>query len=728
MTASKSSSEDAPDFQTTPHPGGIRSLLAAPGRLVALAVLLLLVAARVFDPELLQSITWRSFDVQQQIAPRRYTPSGVSTVVVDEDSLARYGQWPWPRTLVARLVRQIAASKPRVLALDILFPEPDRLSPGRLAEAVPDLPASLARDLAALPTNEVALAEAFRLVPTVLAVGARRHGSGSAAQGPRRITPVRTSGPDPRPFLEEEFEFDELVRSLPELTAAERGRGAIVPAPRGGIMRCVPLFVHSQNTLAPTLALEILRVAFGVNSVVIVTADDGIHGATLGDVFVPTDRRGCAHPRFTEPPLSRYISAADLLDGKLPESRLRDELVLLGVIGQGLLDLWQTPLGLMYGVEVQAQLVESILTTDLLRRPAGLGEMEVGLVLAAGMATIFALPYRRPWIAWAGFLGVVALMFGIAATGFHLFNLMLDGVYPVMTSGIIFGVMLAASLRAAEAERRSLAATLEREREIQARRDGELNAARTIQMGLLPQPFLGAPERRDVEVFALIEPARELGGDLYDFFLADPQRLAFAIADLSGKGVPAALFMAMTKEILRDATARHGSALDRVLAEANAKISAAGGDMRDGGVSMTYVTVFAGVLDLSSGSLVYGNAGHDAPYVLRRGADPLRLTTPGGPPLGTVDDFPYPLEHRRLAPGDVLFLHTDGVTESEDINHDLYSTARLAQLLASAPLGSARAVVEFVREDVRRFAAGAEQADDITLLAIRWVGPEAAAD
>jgi sigma-B regulation protein RsbU (phosphoserine phosphatase) len=205
--------------------------------------------------------------------------------------------------------------------------------------------------------------------------------------------------------------------------------------------------------------------------------------------------------------------------------------------------------------------------------------------------------------------------------------------------------------------------------------------------------------------------------------LLDSDHLSFAIADVSGKGVPAALFMAMTKEVLHTATLRYRNALDRVFSEANDKISAASEELGAGGSNMMFVTVFAGILDLKTGMLVYVNAGHDSPFVLRAGSKPETLPLAGGPPLGTVDDYRYSIEQRQLAPGETVLAYTDGVTEAQDTKQELYSGARLERLLASAPATTAKALIDFVRDDVRRFAAGAEQADDITLLAVRWLGP-----
>jgi len=693
-------------------------IFGAPGRVAALVVLALLMVLRAIDPAFVQSLALRGFDREQQIAPRSYQPLPVRIVAIDEKSLAKYGQWPWPRTLVASLVRQIAAGRPRVLGVDIIFAESDRLSPGALIDARPDLPPALTHELSMLPSNEVALAAAFGEVPTVLGVGSSDQPEPAAAGGPSRVTIIRQIGGDPRPFL---IAYPYFLRSIPELTGAARGQGSVLDSPDAdGITRRLPLFVVAQGQLAPALTIEMLRVGAGVGTLGITTAADGVQGGSVDGVFIPTDEHARVYPYFTPSYEGRYISAADLLDKTYNPAGLQGGIILIGVTGLGLIDERQTPLGLMAGAEVHAQLFECILTGSLLHRPAKLYWLELAMVLAAGLITIFALPYKRPRIAIGSFAILLLILFGAAFGSFLVLHVLVDAVYPGLASVATFGVMLGASLRSAEAERRRLAAELEHEREMEARLEGELNAARSIQMGLLPHRFPGPPENRDVDLYALIEPARMVGGDLYDFLLLDSSRLFFAIADVSGKGVPAALFMAMTKEVLRDAVARHEEALDKVFAEANAKISAASGDMAIEGGDMMFVTVFAGILNLATGMIAYVNAGHDEPFVIRAGAEAKELGGEGGPPIGTVDDFPYAVAHAQLARGDSLLLYTDGVTEAEDRNDCFYTGARLAQLLNSAPNGGAKALVEYVREDVSRFAADAVQADDITLLAVRW--------
>jgi len=682
-------------------------------------VLVLLVIVRALDPAVVQSLRLRGFDFLEQLAPRKYQVLPVAIVAIDDKSLAQFGQWPWSRARLAQLVDKIASGQPSVLGVDIIFAEPDRLSPGRLVDSDPEIPAQLAGELSRLPSHESVLADALRKIPAVLAVGvsdeAHPHGL------PSRVTMVLESGGNPRPFL---FIHPDLLRSLPEIAAAERGQGSVDMEPdRDGVTRRVPLFIFAEGHLVPDLALEMLRVASGAGAVGIVTGNEGVKGATLGTYFFPTDSRGRIYPYFTPSYFARYISAASLLDGTYDPARLRGAAVLLGSTASGLSDLDQTPMGLMAAVEVWAQSLESMLTGNLLSRPASMNMIEIAILLVAGLVIIFAFPYENPRLAGAALLFIVAILFASALASFKFSKLLLDGIYPALSSALVFGVMLSENLRVAEAGRRRLAAELQHEREMEARLDGELNAARSIQLGLLPRHFPGPPERRDLEVFASIEPARMVGGDLYDFVLLDPEHLSFAIADVSGKGVPAALFMAMTKEVLHTATLRYRNALDRVFNEANDKISAASEELGAGGANMMFVTVFAGILDLASGMLVYVNAGHDSPFVMRAGSAPTSLPLAGGPPLGTVDDFHYSIEQRQLAPGEMVLAYTDGVTEAQDSHHALYSGARLKRLLASAPATGAKTVIDFVRDDVRRFAAGAEQADDITLLAVRWLGP-----
>ena len=688
------------------------ALLRGPGRAVALAVIAGALAVRVIDPSIVTELRVRGFDFAEKIWPRTGDVGQVEIVDIDEKSFAQYGPWPWPRYMVAELFRRIAQGHPRVVGVDFVFAERDQLSPTEIARELPGLPPALADALARLRPSDHDLAEALAAVPTVLALIPSREQK-LRSSDPPRLTAVRQAGDDPMPFLKS---YKSLVQSRPDLSAAASAAGAIAPEPDAdGVVRRLALAVALQQTIVPSFAIEVVRIGGGEHSIVINTSVLGIEDITIGGTSIPTDRRGRAVIHFATP-LARYISAADVLDPTFDPVELRGQVVLLGVAGLGVAGLRETPLGLVRAVDLDAQLIESILLGNLLRRPPYLDWLELAAALLAGLAVVWLLPYARPVRAVAIALTIVGAFFVLELLLFRFAGSLFDSTFPVLTLLAALGVMLVASLRAAEGE-------LVREREAKQRIEGELSAAQAIQMGLLPRRFPAFPDRPEIDVYARIEPARMVGGDLYDYLLIGGSRLFFLIADVSGKGIPAALLMAVTKEVVRDAVLTFEPALDRILAEANRKLAAASAELQnEGGV---FVTAFAGILDLRSGEVDYASAGHDSPFILG-GSDGLRqLRTEGGPPLGAVDEFRYPVDHDRVEPGEVLLLFTDGVTEAENVEHTLYSSERLAKILANAQVFDAKRVVTEVIDDVSRFSGGAEQADDITLLAVRRVASTA---
>ena len=680
--------------------------LRGSGRAAALGVVAAALLLRAADPGIVIGLRLHGFDFLQLLWPRAGGAAGVAVVAIDEQSLARYGQWPWPRARLAELVRRIADGKPLVLGIDIIFAERDRLSPEAITRELPGLPPAAAEALKAMPSSDHELAEATRLVPTVIALA-----PGPATQspaGPFRRSPILQSGGDATRFLPHASHQLSLV---PEIAAAARGLGSIGAAPDAdGIVRRIPLAVVHDGVILPAFALEVLRVAAGRQPIVIDSGAHGIDGVSVGGLRVPTDPHGGAVLHFA-PLGAPHIPAAGLLDRSFNPVGLRGKVVLLGVTGLGIVDLKNTPLGLAQGIDIHAQLVRSIVLGGLLHRPAALIWIELAAALLVGLAAIGLPRYARPAEAVGLALALIAVPLAAEAALFRFAATLFDGIYPALTGSAVFAAMLVGSLRTAQA-------ALRRERELKQRLAGELAAAQAIQMGLLPRRFPAFPDNPELDLCARIEPARMVGGDFYDYLLIG-RRLFFIIADVSDKGIPAALFMAMTKEIVHDAVLRFGSALDRILAEVNRKTAATSAELPSQGGDMMFVTAFAAILDLDSGEIAYASAGHDAPFVLGGGSSLRRLATEGGPPLGVVDPFRFPVERGRIAPGEVLLLFTDGVTEAQNAEGVLYSAERLTALLQTVPVADAERVIAAVVADLRRFVGGAEQADDITLLAVR---------
>ncbi|WP_148640170.1 SpoIIE family protein phosphatase [Aureimonas sp. AU20] len=246
--------------------------------------------------------------------------------------------------------------------------------------------------------------------------------------------------------------------------------------------------------------------------------------------------------------------------------------------------------------------------------------------------------------------------------------------------------------------------------------EGELNVARDIQLGLLPKIFPAFPHRSEIDIHAALVSAKEVGGDLYDFYFIDERHLCFTIGDVAGKGVPAALFMAITKTLIK-------SAADR-LADPSQMMTAVNDALASDNPNSIFVTSLIGVLDCLTGEIRYANGGHNPPLIIREGGRVECLRPISGPALGVVEGMDYEPLATRLAPGETLVLYTDGVTEAMNARNELYEDERLVQLLESQdPFLPAEMLVGRIMADVQAHAGDTAQSDDITLVALRFHQP-----
>jgi len=362
------------------------------------------------------------------------------------------------------------------------------------------------------------------------------------------------------------------------------------------------------------------------------------------------------------------------------------------------------------GLEIQSRL-------QVLTHGPGL---EAAVLLLLGSVLVWVTPLWRPFAAAGLMLGCVALPMAAAFGVFRSNRLLLDAATPGLSLVLLFGVLLVLTLADSTRQRRTLERQVQDEREDNARIAGELQAAQQIQTSMLPRPDLLQADHR-IDLYATLTPAREVGGDLYDYFMLDEHRLFLLVGDVAGKGLSASIFMAVSKALYKSVTLRTPDAdLGRIMTEANAEVS------RDNSQRL-FVTAFAAVLDLRSGHLSYCNAGHDNPYRLHPTlAEPGRIEDGDGPPLCAMRDFAYRGASCQLVPGEMLCLLTDGVSEAQNAAGELYSPARVRQalLVLKDGAGSARAAVDALVSDVAAFVGGAEPADDLTILALRWHGPD----
>ena len=442
--------------------GSRRRLLAA---LPSLLVLFGVVALRAIEPAVFQKAELAVFDVFQRHSPRRYEPVPVRIVDLDDATLQRVGQWPWPRTRVAELVRRLTQLDAAVVAFDVVFAEPDRTSPAQMLplwseEAGGD---GLASALAGLPDHDAVLAQAFASGRVVTGFVLMDHAGG---RPPLRKAGLSYLGDDPTRFLPDMLGS---VANLPQLDAAAAGSGAFtIPSPEiDGVYRRVPLLVRQADTLYPSLAAEALRVATGNHGYLVKASNasgtrafgqaTGISSLRLGPIIVPTDRMGRVWVHYTEPVPERYVPAWQVLDGSVNPALVAGNIVYVGTSAEGLKDLRATPVDpAMPGVQLHAEVTEQILTGHYLLRPDWSKGAETLAILAIGLLLIVSLPSLGA--VWCAVIGAVTLA---AVTAFSVWAYEAQQwlVAPVYAATAVIGVYTTASLAAflrTESERREV--------------------------------------------------------------------------------------------------------------------------------------------------------------------------------------------------------------------------------------------------------------------------------
>jgi adenylate cyclase len=409
-------------------------------RAVCLLLLFALVPLRLADPRPLQELRLRTFDLFQVLRPREQTARPVVIVDIDDASLKSIGQWPWPRTTIADLVTRITQLGGIAIGFDVIFAEPDRMSPAVAEQSFRGIDAETRAKLDSLPSNDDVLADAIKHSHVVLGQ------VGTDAPTPRTEadaalqTGFAVRGPDPSPYL---VTFPGLLRNVPVIEQASSGRGLFSIKPEtDGIIRRVPVVMKAQGTLVPSLAMEMLRVVSHAGAILVRVNEAGIQSVAVPGLEVPTDYNGQFWVHFNKRDPARYVSAKDVLQGNVPPDRLRGRLILVGTSAIGLLDTKTTPLDpVMPGVEVHAQILESVLTKSLLVQPNYAIGAELVTAVLCGLAIIIAAPMLSATVVVLLGALLIAGLVGLSLYLFEEHNLLIDFTYPLISSWLIYLVL-----------------------------------------------------------------------------------------------------------------------------------------------------------------------------------------------------------------------------------------------------------------------------------------------
>jgi serine phosphatase RsbU (regulator of sigma subunit) len=679
--------------------------------LIIFGVVAACVVVRQADPGFMARLRLLGFDILQQTLPRTPDPSyPVRIVDIDEPSIKAFGNWPWRRDLLAQLVDRLAASGVRVVVFDMVFPEATGGPLDQLPEPLRNSPAAktILDRLAGAGSPDDAFAAAIARHPTVLGMIGSSQAAGLL---PEAKASFATIGENVGAFVPR---FPGASRSLPAFEKSAAGIGALNWLPdHDQILRRIPIVVGISDRLYPSLITEALRVFNGAKTLRVRSAGDGgftgnrgITTVAIGETVVPTDREGQLWLAFSRRDPKRTVSAADILRGNASAKDLEGRVAIVGTSAPGLLDLRATPLDpVISGVEINAQAIEQLLAGRLLVRPDYAVGMEIVLTVASALLLGAMVYFWGARVSAAvGFASV--WVFSLGSLWAYAHGVLLDAVFPIMTSSAVYIFGTGYLYYEAESERN-------RGRDALQRIAREMEAAAQIQRTFLPKESPTGPLEGKFEIFAVMKPAKSVGGDFYDYFLINDTKLGFAVGDVSGKGVPAALFMSVSRTVLRT-IAFEGDDPGLALSKANAILS------RDNTEGM-FVTIFYAVLDLETGRVAFSSAGHDDALLLKRAdsCEPLHYM---GPAIGIFDDAAYPTATRDLAPGDIMLLLTDGITEAFNIDGRVFTPDRVLKSVTRRTFGSASDLVQSLADEVSRFSEGTEQSDDITCVAMQFKG------
>ncbi|MEL6539865.1 MAG: CHASE2 domain-containing protein [Pseudomonadota bacterium] len=645
------------------------------------------------------------FDTWQRVSPREISMDNVAVVLVDDVSVENLGAWPWSRYTIARLISEINSAEPAAIGIDIYFTEPDPLRPEAFASLYleDELDAATRAKLAELPQMDLVLSEVIGAAPTVLA----RFATEEDGKSPDSVFFNSViEGHAPRAILQR----DEVVTSIPLLDDIAMSHAMVNgPPDSDGIVRRVPLGVRVGEISSPGFAMELSRIASSTEA--LAWSDTGLEADGR---IIPSDATGSMQFKMGYFPNPAIYPAAAVAKGQIPAEAFAEKVVLVGVGATGTFDIVATPLrSEIYGVLVQAMAVDALLEGEWLSRPSYLMALEISASLALVALVFVAGLTLRPGLLVLTI--ALALALPLASwTSFDQANLLIDPVRPLLigTSAAVALVLTRYSL--ARAERARLAAELVDQRVLASEQEGELKAARRIQMSMVPsQQVLSKLDAR-TEIGAVLEPAKSVGGDFYDAARIGEDSVIFVVGDVTGKGVPAALFMALSKSLAKSNLARSTENLGTAVAELNR-------DLMDEADEEMGLTLMVGVVDCKTGQIDLVNAGHENPLHVHQGGTIENVALRGGPPLCVIE-FPYQVETLDLARGDTLVVITDGATEAANASDELFGIEGVMGALESVRGTSAAHRVTHLAKAVRLFEGSTDPSDDLTIFALRYVG------
>ena len=661
--------------------------------LIFFLILLLLITLKIVNPPFIKSVSYLSFDLYQKVFAEK-KDSKVVIIDIDEKSLGKFGQFPWNRNVFAKILDQLNTSNPKAIGFDIFFTEKDKQSPEEIIKSYNLIPSDVA-DLQKLKGPDDVFSEKLKESKTIIAVLGSNVPSHSNYDRKAKAR-FLSKGGDPKQFT---YSYPFSIGSLEKLEQNVKGLGSISFLDQlDGIIRSLPLIVQFNKKVYPTMGLEMVRVGENQKNIYVELNEVGIQRISARPYKVDSDPNGIIWIKYKRSDKNQYISAGDVYDGKFQSDFFKDKYVLIGASAQGLFDLVKTPLGVTIpGVEVHANVIENILDQTYLIRNPNTYIFELLFSIIVALITFVLSQKIKPKFSLSIFFGNIL---AIIVIGFYIYKFrseLVDMSYPIFIVTLTF--LTGLYFRFIEENKIALA-NLQKEAKLLKERE----LAAGVQKSLFPDI-----SKFENFIFAKNVPARDVSGDYFDVVRSTPEEYFFTLADVSGKGVKAGMYMAKASSIFRTLTNLKFS-LEKVVFGVN-------NELVEAKFKGMFVTAVFGKLNIKTGELVFINAGHESILTFDQNKN-YEYIKSDMPPIGIVKYFTESMVKSNTInlKEKTFVVYTDGVTEGYLKNGEELGAEGVQKIIDGMSEVTPKNIVESIEKELNW---GAEKLrDDITCMAI----------
>jgi len=656
-------------------------------------ILIILIVIKIANPSLIKSVSYLSFDLYQKVFAQE-VETNVVIVDIDEKSLGKFGQFPWNRNIFAKILDQLNSSLPKAVGFDIFFTEKDKQAPEAIIKSYNLIPSDVA-DLQKLKSPDELFSEKLKDTKSVIAVlgsNVPSHSNYNRKSKARFLS----KGGDPKQFT---YSYPYSIGSLELLEKNVKGLGSISFLDQlDGIIRSLPLIVQFNKKIYPTMGLEMVRVGSKQKNIYVELNEVGITRISARPHKIDTDPNGIIWIKYKKPDKKQYISSSDVYEGNFTPDFFKDKYVLIGASAQGLFDLVKTPIGITVpGVEVHANVIENILNKSYLIRNPNTYVFELLFSIIIALITFYLSQKIKPKLSLSIFFGNILAIIIIGFSIYKFRSELIDISYPIFIVTITF--LTGLYFRFIQENKIALA-NLQKEAKLLKERE----LAAGVQKSLFPDI-----SKFENFIFARNVPARDVSGDYFDVVRSTPEEYFFTLADVSGKGVKAGMYMAKASSIFRTLT-NLKFPLEKVVFGVN-------NELVEAKFKGMFVTAVFGKLNINTGELVFINAGHESILTFDNDKK-YEYIKSEMPPIGIVKYFTESMVKSKTIniKDKTIVIYTDGVTEGYLKSGEELGAEGVQKIIDSISKVTPKTIVEEIETKLNW---GSEKLrDDITCMAI----------